>query len=930
MWVIGLVVGAWIGSTFGGFGSILGGAVGCILGLVLGKSSEAQKNIEQRLARTEKTLLHLNARLDILEQTRQGKAAPDAEPASDPPQMADTAEPVPQGIDEYEQPVFVMVQSDSPWSHTIAPQPQRASGANTLAQQRDAPSATEQAITGSSFDWLTSSPLWIKLFGGNILAKIGVVLLFFGVASGLKLAADYGFFPVPVRLLLGAVASIAMIMFGWSRSSGGNHRMFGLALQGGGFAILYLIVYFMLVRYQMIGYELAFILFTLLGVGCLLLAASLDSVSLAVLGISGAFLSPVLAGNDSGNHIVLFSYFALLNSLVIAVNWFKSWRQLNIAGFLFTFVIGLTWAFKSYRDEYMFSTELFLILFFLMYSLVPVVFTLYGRAGKPGWGDGLLLFGTPLLGVFFQQPLMHPYRYGMAWSVFVAGLYYLLLWWVLYRKRDEALRLMERGHLGIAVAMFTYAIPLAFGAQVTSAFWTVEGCAVLWLGIRQDRHLARLTGIALQGLAGFYFLAHFSELARATPVFNDVYVGCFIIAMAGIASGLMLHLWEKKQAGSQQLANLLLYWGLLWWAAASCSEIDKFVHHSYQHAAWLGYFATLAALFELAGERWSWTAMRATSLIHFGAIALIAAVSIMRHEHVLHGALTLVFPAAIAVHYWALSRQERQQLALAIGLRHLLILWLLVGVCAAELVWVADTLAPGVALWPMLAWGVTLAAAIHLLRAACRFKLWPATSTAADYAVTGTQPIIIASMIWLALACLRYSGDGSGLPYIPVLNPLDLCILFALHAILKWAGDQGVAESPRSMSKEIKIATYLGAFLWETTLAARLAHHWGGVPFEHEALMHSYLMHAILSVIWTITSVSLMIHATRQGERTVWFIGFALLAAAGLKLMMIDLANKGTVIWTASLIGIALLVIAASYFSPAPPKKQLDTSGEKT
>ena len=32
--------------------------------------------------------------------------------------------------------------------------------------------------------------------------------------------------------------------------------------------------------------------------------------------------------------------------------------------------------------------------------------------------------------------------------------------------------------------------------------------------------------------------------------------------------------------------------------------------------------------------------------------------------------------------------------------------------------------------------------------------------------------------------------------------------------------------------------------------------------------------------------------------------------------------------WTASLIGIALLVIAASYFSPAPPKHLVEAAGE--
>lgn len=919
MWLIGLVVGVWIGSTFGFGGTLLGGAAGGLLGMLFARVNKLEQDFLPQLKRMNETIMHLSMRMDALEKSRQEEAAVSKAETSDAPEQEPETEILPP---------FVMVQN-FPFASS-SPQPLAL---DTHAAQREGNASVDDAawqqpiqgsaIPNSDLEWLTSLPLWQKLFGGNILAKVGVVLLFFGVASALKLAADYGMFPVSVRLLLAAVASVTMIMFGWSRATGEKHRMFGFALQGGGFAMLYLIVYFMLTRYQMIAPQLAFVLFTLLGVSCLLIAAKLDSVSLAVLGISGAFLSPVLADNHTGDHITLFSYFALLNTLIIAVNWFKSWRELNIAGFLFTFAIGMVWAFRSYRSEYMLSTEFFLILFFLMYSLVPVVFSLCKRASKPGWGDGLLLFGTPLITVFLQQTLMQPYRYGLAWSVFIAGLYYLLLWWVLYRRRDEAMRLMERGHLAISVAMFTYAIPLAFSAQVTSAFWTMEGCAVLWLGIRQDRYLARLTGIALQALAGFYFLVHFYELSRSSPIFNDVYVGSFIIALAGMASGSMLHLWDKKNQNTQTLANLLLYWGLLWWATASIAEIDKFVGYSYQHAIWLGLSAAAAVLFEVVGKHWNWTAMRATALVHFAAIALIAAASLTQHEHVLYGALTLVFPAAVAVHYWILARQEQTASDLLPAPRHLLMLWMLVGLAANELAWIADTLAPGNRLWPLLAWGATLSAAVHIVRAARRFELWPASSAVADYRLAGSVPIIVASAFWLVIACTQYSGAGSSLPYIPLLNPFDLVVLFVLHTCWKWTNSEPVARDPDSLGESIRLGCYLGAFLWLTTLAARLAHHWGDVPFEFDMLMHSYLMHAILSLIWTVTSISLMIYATQHSRRSLWFTGFGLLAVVGVKLMMIDLVNKGTVMWTASLIGIALMVIAASYFSPAPPKLKL-------
>jgi uncharacterized membrane protein len=64
-----------------------------------------------------------------------------------------------------------------------------------------------------------------------------------------------------------------------------------------------------------------------------------------------------------------------------------------------------------------------------------------------------------------------------------------------------------------------------------------------------------------------------------------------------------------------------------------------------------------------------------------------------------------------------------------------------------------------------------------------------------------------------------------------------------------------------------------------------------------------------------------MIGATRKVLRGRWFLGFALLGVVGAKFILIDIVNKGTVTWTLSLIGVALLILAASYFSPAPPRE---------
>jgi uncharacterized membrane protein len=109
-------------------------------------------------------------------------------------------------------------------------------------------------------------------------------------------------------------------------------------------------------------------------------------------------------------------------------------------------------------------------------------------------------------------------------------------------------------------------------------------------------------------------------------------------------------------------------------------------------------------------------------------------------------------------------------------------------------------------------------------------------------------------------------------------------------------------------------------------MAARIAHHWGEVPFVTHVLEHSGLFQTSLSFIWTCMAIITMLYAGKISSRIWWYAGFTLLGGVCVKLLLVDLANAGTVAWTVSLIGIAVLVIAASYFSPIPPSREKTSS----
>ena len=67
---------------------------------------------------------------------------------------------------------------------------------------------------------------------GNVVVRVGIVVLFFGVAFLLKYAADRGVLSIEWRLMGAALGALAMIVVGWRL----RHRRltYALLIQGGG------------------------------------------------------------------------------------------------------------------------------------------------------------------------------------------------------------------------------------------------------------------------------------------------------------------------------------------------------------------------------------------------------------------------------------------------------------------------------------------------------------------------------------------------------------------------------------------------------------------------------------------------------------------------------------------------------------------------
>jgi len=383
---LGLLVGLGIGRLAGDmWGAVAGGIAGFLVGL-LASGLETQR---KRVTLLEKEVSRLSVELQSLRES--------------PP-------PLPQAVPE-----------GSAASVAVAEVPElpELPISLTLAETETSPPAAQAAPDAAA----ARDSLWNRLFQGNILARAGAVLLFFGIASALKLAVVQGWLPPQARAALAFLAGAALIGFGYRQAGAeaASRRMFGQALQGGGFALMYLAVYYLFARFALIPPGLAFLLFAALGGACVLLAMKQNGSLLALLGISGAFLSPLLTGNGSEGPLLLFGYFLVLNLFILAVNHSKNWVALDVAGFLFTFLIGLRWGMDAYWPDYLVECEAFLLLFFLLYTLAPVYSAVRRPASTNGKAPALLLFAVPLAAVLLQAALMREVQYGAAASAFAAA-----------------------------------------------------------------------------------------------------------------------------------------------------------------------------------------------------------------------------------------------------------------------------------------------------------------------------------------------------------------------------------------------------------------------------------------------------------------------------------------------------------------------------
>jgi uncharacterized membrane protein len=320
-------------------------------------------------------------------------------------------------------------------------------------------------------------------FGQKWLLIIGIVTVIFGVAFFLKYSFDRGWIGPAGRVSLAYLWGLAFLMAGhFIRKK--QFSWFGLSIYGGGIAILYFATYAAFQIYHLFPQGFSFSIMVLITVLACATAMAYETQALAIMGLIGGFLTPILMSTGQDNYVVLFTYMAILNVGILVISFRKRWAVLQGLGFVVTYFIYTLWHVDRYRPEKFWAAILFLNGFYIIYSLAPFAYYFLRKEAQHLLGVYILILNSVVALAF--NFVMIKEKYPLEWVSVVTVFYAVIYLFFAYRLSQQR----ESGRAALVVMLLKstlfliLTIPLLFSQHWITIFWTLLS-ALLLLGAKK-------------------------------------------------------------------------------------------------------------------------------------------------------------------------------------------------------------------------------------------------------------------------------------------------------------------------------------------------------------------------------------------------------------------------------------------------------------
>jgi uncharacterized membrane protein len=413
------------------------------------------------------------------------------------------------------------------------------------------PPPLPQEIPWVSPDLNTSpEPALETTFGLGWLNRVAVVTLIFGVGFLFKYAVDSQWIGPAMRVALGvASATLSLFLGEWISLRG--QKTFARGLTGLGLALLYLSFYAGFGFYHLLPQATAFLLMCLATAAAAMLALHYDSQAVALLGLAGGYLTPVLLSTGENHMWILAGYTSILNLGALVVARVKRWPALENLAWPATGLLYLGWSSRWLDDETRLAAWGWLSLSFALFFAASVV-------GARLWLLALNT-GAYFAGTYFL--LDHQYHSSMGAFTLALALPHALLAIAVW-NHDRRL-----GELGaaIAIGLLTLAIPIQFVGFRITMLWSLEAAALIWVGARIHQSRLQSGALLLFGLVFIRLVAVDAEtysLRQSYALLANQRFLTFAVAAASLWIASRFAQIREFQTVTYGAGHLVLLWAL--------------------------------------------------------------------------------------------------------------------------------------------------------------------------------------------------------------------------------------------------------------------------------------------------------------------------------------------------------------------------------
>ncbi len=202
---------------------------------------------------------------------------------------------------------------------------------------------------------------WEQFMGVKLFAWIGGLAFFLGVAFFVKYSFEKNLISPELRVVLGFLTGLGLLVGGVVMKRK-EYAVTAHTLCATGVVILYAVTFTCRSVYQFKLFDLipTLVLMSLITTTGFLLAVRLNALVVAILGMLGGFLTPILLFTGQDNPFGLFGYIALLDIGLIAVALHRRWNFLVLLGAIGTVLMQIGWMGSFFvREKYFEGNNIF-------------------------------------------------------------------------------------------------------------------------------------------------------------------------------------------------------------------------------------------------------------------------------------------------------------------------------------------------------------------------------------------------------------------------------------------------------------------------------------------------------------------------------------------------------------------------------------------